>query len=184
MTAPQPPATTSTAGSDDTAFADDLALATEPGRCRRPDHHGGFRSAELQVMTKPDRTPVTEADQAVERMIRERLAARPADTVLGEEFGATGGLQGRSWIIDPIDGTANYLRGTHLGHADRAGDRRHADARDGQRAGDGSPLVGRPGCAPRATWMAASATSASRRSRPRRCPLLVLRRRRVAARRA
>lgn len=115
MTAPQPPATTSTAGSDDTAFADDLALATELADAADRITMAVFRSAELQVMTKPDRTPVTEADQAVERMIRERLAAaRPADTVLGEEFGATGGLQGRSWIIDPIDGTANYLRGVPI----------------------------------------------------------------------
>ncbi len=61
--------------------------------------------------TKPDFTPVSEADQAAERLIREGLnAARPSDAVLGEEFG-TQGTGSRRWIIDPIDGTKNYVRG-------------------------------------------------------------------------
>jgi len=70
-----------------------------------------FRASDLQVETKPDLTPVTEADRAVESAIRERLASeRPDDRVLGEEFGAAGdGL--RRWIVDPIDGTRNYSRG-------------------------------------------------------------------------
>jgi histidinol-phosphatase len=72
-----------------------------------------FRAADLVVETKPDLTPVTEADRAVERALRDRLAtARPGDTVVGEEFGEEGGgPSARRWIIDPIDGTKNYLRG-------------------------------------------------------------------------
>jgi len=70
-----------------------------------------YQSTSLSVRTKIDMTPVSEADEAVERMIRERLAdARPDDGILGEEFGTTGSAQ-RRWIIDPIDGTKNYVRG-------------------------------------------------------------------------
>ena len=70
-----------------------------------------FRDRDLHVETKPDRSPVTEADLAVERAIREVLAEeRPADEILGEEYGTEGDTV-RQWIIDPIDGTANYLRG-------------------------------------------------------------------------
>jgi histidinol-phosphatase len=75
-----------------------------------------FRATDLVVETKPDLTPVTEADRAVEEMLRSRLAeSRPDDAVLGEEFGATGSAtsaaSGRRWIVDPIDGTKSYARG-------------------------------------------------------------------------
>ena len=61
--------------------------------------------------TKPDLTPVSEADHAAEQLIRDRLrSARPGDAVLGEEFGTDGGGS-RRWIVDPIDGTKNYVRG-------------------------------------------------------------------------
>jgi histidinol-phosphatase len=71
-----------------------------------------YRATDLRVETKPDRTLVTEADQAVERALRDRLAqARPDDTVIGEEYGADSRSAHRSWIIDPIDGTNSYLRG-------------------------------------------------------------------------
>jgi histidinol-phosphatase len=71
-----------------------------------------FRSLDLQVDTKPDLSPVTEVDRAVERAIRERLAAaRPAHGVLGEEYGSDDEGTGVRWILDPIDGTRNYLRG-------------------------------------------------------------------------
>ncbi len=61
--------------------------------------------------TKPDLTPVSEADHAAEQLIRDRInAARPGDAVLGEEFG-TDGESARRWIVDPIDGTKNYVRG-------------------------------------------------------------------------
>lgn len=70
-----------------------------------------FQSESLSVRTKSDRTPVSEADEAVERMIRSRLAAdRPEDGIVGEEFGASGATS-RRWILDPIDGTKNYVRG-------------------------------------------------------------------------
>jgi histidinol-phosphatase len=70
-----------------------------------------FQSVALAVRTKSDRTPVSEADEAVERMIRERLEReRPDDGILGEEFGARGDAR-RRWIIDPIDATKNYVRG-------------------------------------------------------------------------
>ena len=70
-----------------------------------------FQSATLAVRTKIDMSPVSEADEAVERAIRERLAAeRPDDGIVGEEFGATG-TGARKWVIDPIDATANYVRG-------------------------------------------------------------------------
>jgi histidinol-phosphatase len=70
-----------------------------------------FRSASLAVRTKIDMTPVSEADEEVERAIRERLAIdRPEDTIVGEEYGITGG-SGRRWILDPIDATKNYVRG-------------------------------------------------------------------------
>jgi len=72
-------------------------------------HH--FRSATLAVRTKIDMTPVSEADEAVERAIRERLQReRPDDGIVGEEFGTTGSAT-RRWIIDPIDATKNYVRG-------------------------------------------------------------------------
>lgn len=69
-----------------------------------------FSRTDLVVETKPDRTPVSEADRAVEDRIRRRLAAdRPDDRVMGEEFGDTGSGP-RRWIIDPIDGTKNFVR--------------------------------------------------------------------------
>jgi histidinol-phosphatase len=70
-----------------------------------------FGARDLRVERKPDRTPVTDADLAVEDRIRELIAAeRPGDTVVGEERGGTAG-HGRSWLLDPIDGTKNFLRG-------------------------------------------------------------------------
>jgi histidinol-phosphatase len=72
---------------------------------------GRFRALDLRVDTKPDLTPVTEADHAVERALRERVAAeRPGEGFLGEEFGSEGDAAAR-WIVDPIDGTKNYSRG-------------------------------------------------------------------------
>src|SRR4051812_20051165 len=72
-----------------------------------------FRAHDLQVDTKPDLTPVTEADQAVERAVREHLAGTARDhAVLGEEYGTRGDDDAAfRWIIDPIDGTKSYVRG-------------------------------------------------------------------------
>jgi len=72
-----------------------------------------FRANDLVVETKPDLTPVTEADQSVERALRKRIGEeRPGHAVLGEELGAAGDDSAPArWIIDPIDGTKNYVRG-------------------------------------------------------------------------
>jgi histidinol-phosphatase len=70
-----------------------------------------FRRPSLAVETKADLTPVSEADRAAEAAIRQLLAReRPNDGVLGEEMGGAGGSS-RRWVIDPIDGTANFVRG-------------------------------------------------------------------------
>lgn len=70
-----------------------------------------FRARDLVVETKPDQTPVTEADRAVETELRTILGIeRRRDAILGEEEGQTGS-SARRWIVDPIDGTRNYLRG-------------------------------------------------------------------------
>lgn len=71
-----------------------------------------FGALDLRVETKPDLTPVTDADRGAEETLRAALAqARPADTVFGEEFGGTTASTGRQWVIDPIDGTKNFVRG-------------------------------------------------------------------------
>jgi histidinol-phosphatase len=74
-----------------------------------------FRADDLQVATKPDLTPVSEADEAVERAIRDRLAAYAGHAVVGEEFGSDGAAGAdHRWIVDPIDGTKNYVRGVPI----------------------------------------------------------------------
>jgi histidinol-phosphatase len=96
--------------------SDDLALALAAAANADLVSLPRFRAQDLVVTTKPDRTPVTDADQAVEKLIRSTItAARPDDAILGEEMGSTsessGPQPGRQWIIDPIDGTAGFLRG-------------------------------------------------------------------------
>jgi histidinol-phosphatase len=92
---------------------DDLALALELANVADAITLGRFQAADLVVETKPDLTPVTEADKAVERTLRDRLAlARPGDAIVGEEYGSSETPEnGRRWIVDPIDGTKNYVRG-------------------------------------------------------------------------
>jgi histidinol-phosphatase len=88
----------------------DLELALELADAADKISLPGFRSG-LVVETKPDLTPVTEADRGVEAELRRLLAAeRPGDAILGEEEGTSGGGP-RRWILDPIDGTRNYARG-------------------------------------------------------------------------
>ena len=91
----------------------DLELALELADAADAITLRHFGSVDLVVESKPDMTPVTEADRAVEKMVGERLAvARPAHAVMGEEFGVGGAAGARArWIIDPIDGTKNYVRG-------------------------------------------------------------------------
>lgn len=70
-----------------------------------------FRAADLEINDKPDLTPVTDADKAAEHMIRTQLShSRSRDAIIGEEEGSFGHAA-RRWVIDPIDGTANFLRG-------------------------------------------------------------------------
>lgn len=91
--------------SDDLRFAHVLADAADDITMRR------FRALDLRVESKPDLTPVTDADLATEESLRHVLSrARPRDAMLGEEFGKTGVGQ-RCWVIDPIDGTQNFVRG-------------------------------------------------------------------------
>jgi histidinol-phosphatase len=92
---------------------DDLALALELADLADSITLRHFRAEGLTVDTKPDMTPVSEADTEVERAVRTHLASvRPGDSVVGEEYGDTGQSEtGRRWIIDPIDGTKGYVRG-------------------------------------------------------------------------
>ncbi len=70
-----------------------------------------FRAQDLRVETKPDTTPVTDADRSAEEVVRAQLGrARPRDAVIGEEMGRTGHGP-RQWVVDPIDGTKNFVRG-------------------------------------------------------------------------
>ncbi len=92
-------------------FTDDLRLAHLMADNADSLTTSRFKAHDLKVRSKADHTPVSEADQAVEAAVRRTLAtARPRDAVHGEEMADTG--QGpRTWIVDPIDGTANYVRG-------------------------------------------------------------------------
>jgi histidinol-phosphatase len=94
----------------------DLQLALELADVADGITMGRFRAADLVVETKPDMTPVSEADQAAEQALRQRLAElRPDDAILGEEYGADEETDParprRRWIVDPIDGTKGYVRG-------------------------------------------------------------------------
>jgi histidinol-phosphatase len=92
---------------DDLAFALSLADAADTISMAR------FRATDLQVETKPDLTPVSEADRLVETTLRARIEQdRPGEAVLGEEEGGDSSADSTAaWIIDPIDGTRNYTRG-------------------------------------------------------------------------
>lgn len=90
---------------------DDLALALRMADAADAVSMGRYDAADLSIETKPDASFVTEADLATERAIRGILAGeRPDDAIFGEEYGLEGSGR-RTWIIDPIDGTANYLKG-------------------------------------------------------------------------
>jgi histidinol-phosphatase len=92
------------------ALDDDLTLALALADVADAITMSRYGAADLAVESKPDLTPVTEADRAVELALRERIAAaRPGDAVVGEEFGDEGSGP-RRWIIDPIDGTKSYVR--------------------------------------------------------------------------
>ncbi len=99
-------------------YADDLALAHMLADTADKISMSRFRALDLRVESKPDLTPVSDADTAVEQAIRSTLGrARPRDGVLGEEFGLTYAAAGpgsRRWVIDPIDGTKNFVRGVPI----------------------------------------------------------------------
>lgn len=93
-------------------YADDLKLAHELADIADKISTARFLATDLKIQTKPDLTPVTDADQEIERELRKILEKqRPADGVTGEEFGKSPIATNRRWIIDPIDGTKNYVRG-------------------------------------------------------------------------
>ncbi|WP_225827987.1 histidinol-phosphatase [Streptomyces naphthomycinicus] len=92
-------------------YLDDLRLAHVLADAADAATMARFKALDLKVETKPDMTPVSEADKAAEELIRGQLQrARPRDAVLGEEYGIEG-TGPRRWVVDPIDGTKNYVRG-------------------------------------------------------------------------
>ena len=91
---------------------DDLALAHALADLADAITLDRYQAQDLVITNKPDNTPVTDADRAVETAIREALAThRTSDGLVGEEFGSDKGGSGRYWVIDPIDGTKNFMRG-------------------------------------------------------------------------
>jgi len=94
-----------------TDLQDDLALAHALADVADAISLDRYQAQDLVITTKPDNTPVTDADRAVETAIREALAThRNTDGLVGEEFGSDKGTSGRYWVIDPIDGTKNFMR--------------------------------------------------------------------------
>ena len=93
-------------------YVEDLALAHLLADIADSISLDRYQSLDLVITTKPDNTPVTDADRAVETAIRQALAThRPNDGLLGEEFGSDITGAKRYWVIDPIDGTKNFMRG-------------------------------------------------------------------------
>jgi histidinol-phosphatase len=92
---------------------DDLALALELADVADGISMERFRAHDLKIDAKPDLSPVTEADRAIESYIRERVGAeRPEHAIIGEEFGVVGDRDATwRWVIDPIDGTRSFVRG-------------------------------------------------------------------------
>jgi histidinol-phosphatase len=93
-------------------YAADLDLARRLADAADAVTTRRYGASDLAVEAKPDLTPVSDADTAVERALRDVLASeRPTDAVSGEEFGTEGAASARRWVIDPIDGTKNFVRG-------------------------------------------------------------------------
>ncbi|OBB00390.1 histidinol-phosphatase [Mycobacteriaceae bacterium 1482268.1] len=94
-----------------TTVANDLALAltlADAADALTLDRYGAL---DLRIDTKPDLTPVTDADRSTEELLRSSLAVHRAhDSIFGEELGGTPAFEGRQWVIDPIDGTKNFVR--------------------------------------------------------------------------
>lgn len=93
-------------------IADDVALALRLADQADTLTMNRFGAVDLRVETKPDLTPATDADLDTEKLLRAQLSEhRPEDSVFGEEFGGTKEFTGRQWVLDPIDGTKNFVRG-------------------------------------------------------------------------
>jgi histidinol-phosphatase len=102
-------------GSSPSPYADDLLLALAIADVADAISVGLYRSFDLSIESKADFSPVTAADRAVENAVLAALAReRPDDAVLSEESGERPGLSGRRWILDPIDGTKNFMRGVPM----------------------------------------------------------------------
>jgi histidinol-phosphatase len=94
------------------SVADDVKLALQLADEADALTMERFGALDLRIETKPDLTPVTDADRGAEETLRATLSAhRPDDALLGEEFGGTAVFAGRQWVLDPIDGTKNFVRG-------------------------------------------------------------------------
>ena len=93
----------------------DLALAISLAEASDAITLDRFQAQDLNVATKPDLTPVSDADLAVEKTLRGIIEReRPDDDILGEEYGGTPAATGRQWVIDPIDGTKSFVRGVPI----------------------------------------------------------------------
>lgn len=96
-------------------LADRIAFALDLARCASEITLRYFRTSEYRVERKSDRSPVTAADKEAEQAVRRMVAERfPLDSILGEEFGSSGGTSEYEWIIDPIDGTKSFISGVPL----------------------------------------------------------------------
>ena len=110
------------------SLGSDLELALELVAIADGITMARYLAQDLVVSTKPDNTPVTDADKATEEALRKHLAKeRPTDGLVGEEFGNENKDAARYWVIDPIDGTKNFMRGvptwaTLIGLVERQGD--------------------------------------------------------------
>jgi len=101
----------STGGKSSSQYSTELAFALTLADRADAISLSRYQALDLEITTKPDNSPVTDADKAVERAIIDAIATKyPSDGVVGEEFG-TSGSKDRYWVIDPIDGTKNFMRG-------------------------------------------------------------------------
>jgi len=101
----------STGGNTSSQYSAELAFALTLADRADAISLSRYQALDLEITTKPDNSPVTDADKAVERAIIDAIATQyPSDGVVGEEFG-TSGSKDRYWVIDPIDGTKNFVRG-------------------------------------------------------------------------